>query len=93
MTDREDSEDIGYFIQPPMDEYGNTGCPYAVIKARVTPAAKPYLTDRLHVLEPKEIRDVWPTFSVRFWRRLEGVTIARMLTRAEWKTLTGFEGP
>lgn len=86
-----------FYIELPADEYGNTACTPAVIAARYYPAGReplrpmdnterPYMT----VTGPPEFAAKWPSMyadSYGGFAETEGP--ARMLSRNEWKTITG----
>ena len=77
---------IANFTERPVDEYYNrsyTGSAPVVIKAKVEPGRGSAAT--LHILEPKAIKDLWPTVSALYWQEVNHP--AGAITEEKWKSL------
>lgn len=79
---------IKYYVERSCDDIGNRaftpGIPQ-VIKVRVE-AGVYGSSARLHVLEPKEIKDKWPTLSELYWKEVSETTPGP-ITEDKWREL------
>lgn len=77
-----------FVVRAPQDKWGNTGMGYCVMKVRLVDAGSG--GSNMEILEPPDIATKWSRFSCRAadYQVVDGP--ARMLTRDEWETLTGF---
>jgi len=61
-SSKKSSEQNKYFIARPLDRFGNTLGPMAIIEAEIIEKSK-YGGTRIKVIAPKEIAEKWPTFN------------------------------